>query len=424
MSQPHKASEQSRWVTRRTVLRTSAAGGASVALSGVAGAPWAATGTPTKRRVYVLVIDGCRPDEIDPVLTPRLYELRRTGRSYPQARSMPVTETLPNHAMMMTGVRPDRNGVPANSVYDRAAGAVRDLDRPDDLTYPTVLQALRRSGLTTGTVLSKAYLYGLFGERATYRWEPEPLLPVTEHALDAFTHSALVSMVREADPQLVFANFGDIDRFGHTDLTGSNLKLLRRLALASTDRLIGDFTDFLRESGRWRNSVVVVLADHAMDWSGPHRVVSLHEVFRHDALLDGNIAYADNGGADLLTWTGPGAQRDKAIRRMRTLASEVPGVLSLHDPRRLRLGRRAGDLVAYCRAGWRFSDPDYLANPIPGNHGHPATAPIPFFVTGGSPLVRRGTSSAQASTLDVAPTIGAVFGLGRPPGGYDGRPRL
>src|SRR5690606_27568864 len=138
------------------------------------------------------------------------------GRLYPRARSMPVMETLPNHAMMMTGVRPDRNGVPANAVYDPVAREVRDLDRAGDLTYPTVLQRLRRSGLTTATVLSKSYLYGLFGERATYRWEPAPRLPVTEHALDVFTHRALVSMVRDADPQLVFANFGDIDRFGHS----------------------------------------------------------------------------------------------------------------------------------------------------------------------------------------------------------------
>lgn len=418
------ASSTTPGVDRRTVLRVSAVGGASVLLSGAAGAPWAAATPTTDQRVYVLVVDGCRPDEIDPLLTPNLHALRRDGRWYPQARSVPIMETLPNHAMMMTGVRPDRNGVPANSVYDRAENIVRDLDRASDLIYPTVLERLRHRGFTTGTVLSKEYLYGLFGKRATYRWEPEPLLPVTEHALDVFTHSALVAMVRDADPHLVFANFGDIDRFGHADLTGGSVQLLRRLALANTDRLIGDFADFLKRTGRWRHSVVMVLADHGMDWSDPQRVVSLNQTFEGDPLLAGQVAYADNGGADVLSWTGPRHQRDKAVRRMRRLASDVPGVLSLHDPRRLRLGPRGGDLVAYCEAGWRFSDPNFLANPIPGNDGHPATAPIPFLLTGGSPLVRRGESSARARTLDVAPTVGAVFGLGRPPGGYDGRSRL
>src|SRR5690606_8490318 len=148
-------------------------------------------------------------------------------------------------------------------VYDTAEQTVRTLDRASDLAFPTVLERLRRKGFTTGTVLSKDYLYGLFGQRATYRSEPAPLLPLTDHALDGFTHHALLSMVREADPNLVFVNFGDIDRFGHSDLTGSSLKLLRRTALANTDRLIGDFVDELKETGKWRDSVLIVLADHS-----------------------------------------------------------------------------------------------------------------------------------------------------------------
>jgi len=72
--------------------------------------------------------------------------------------------------------------------------------------------------------------------------------------------------------------------------------------------------------------------------------------------------------------------------------------------------------VAYCRAGWRFSDPAPFSNPIPVNHGHPATQPIPFFIAGGSPLVRRRSApSVSTRTIDVAPTVGRVFGLGRVP---------
>ena len=77
--------------------------------------------------------------------------------------------------------------------------------------------------------------------------------------------------------------------------------------------------------------------------------------------------------------------------------------------------------MAFCRAGWRFSDPYVASNPIPGNHGHPATEPIPFFVTGGSNRIVRGAAvSDPARTIDVAPTVGALFGLAEPAGGYDG----
>lgn len=333
-------------------------------------------------------------------------------------------ETIPNHTMMMAGVRPDRTQVPANAIYDRDSGVVRTLDRPDDLRFPTVLERLRRIGLTTGTVLSKVYLYGIFGTRATYRWEPAPLVPISDHAPDVFTHEALTAMVSDADPDLAFANFGDIDRFGHADLTGTTLQLARRLALQNTDRLIGEFVDFLKSTGRWRHSVLLVLADHSMDWSLPDRFVSLAPVFDADPLLAGRVAIADNGGADLLTWTGPASDRTAAVLRMRRLARHVEGVLSVRMPEQLRLSSRAGDLVVYCRAGWRFSDPEPISNPIPGNHGHPATEPIPFFLSGGSPRVRPGVSSALATTVDVAPTVGALLGLGMPRGGYDGRSRL
>jgi ectonucleotide pyrophosphatase/phosphodiesterase family protein 5 len=410
-------------LSRRTLLRTSAAGGAIV-LSGAAGAPWAGGAATSRTRVYVVVVDGCRPVEITSAITPRLHALRSGGGWYPRAQSMPIMETIPNHVMMMTGVRPDRSGVPANEIYDRDESVVRTLDRPSDLRFPTVLGRLRRRGLTTGTVLSKDYLYGIFGRRATYRWEPTPLLPITDHAPDAFTVEALIAMVRDADPDLVFVNLGDIDRLGHADATGTTVQLARRLALVDTDLQIGRFVDFLHDTGRWDRSVLIVLADHGMDWSLPQRFVQLAPALEADPLLAGRVAIADNGGADLLTWIGTASDRDRAIRRMRAIASEVPGVLALHEPRVLRLGRRAGDLVVYCRDGWRFSDPDAVSNPIPGNHGHPATKPIPLFLSGGSPLVRPDVRSARATTLDVAPTVGKIFALPPPRGGYDGAPRL
>lgn len=193
---------------RRTFLKIAVGAGAAVVLSAAPGAAWAAASASAdpsalaaRTRVYVLVIDGCRPDEITPELTPRLHALRTQGVNFPAARSLPIMETIPNHVMMMTGVRPDRSGVPANAVYDRAEGVVRTLDRPSDLRFPTVLERLRTGGgLTTGSVLSKEYLFGIFGERATYRWEPAPLIPVSGHAPDQFTMDALIALVTTPTP--------------------------------------------------------------------------------------------------------------------------------------------------------------------------------------------------------------------------------
>ncbi|MCM2576803.1 alkaline phosphatase family protein [Streptomyces sp. MTZ3.1] len=384
-----------------------------------------ATAAPDSRlRTYVLVVDGCRPDEVHPVLMPRLSKLRDEGTNYPSAQSMPVMETIPNHVMMMTGVRPDRSGVPANAVYDPVEKTVRDLDRPDDLDATTVFELLRAKGLTSGTVLSKRYLHGIFGTRADVQWKPEPLLPVTGHAPDAFTADAAIAMIDSSDPDLVFVNFGDVDRVGHSDITGTTLEAARKAALAGTDAQIARVLDHLTDTGRWENSVVIVLADHSMDWSLPHAVITLAAALDEDPLLEDHYAIAQNGGADLLYWTGAAEDRDRAVGRMRDIVAAQDGVLSVHDPAELRLGARAGDLVAYARPGYRFSDPAPVSNPIPGNHGHPATLPIPFFVGGGSSRVRSGAiSNAPARTIDVAPTIAALHNLPAPSEGWDGTPR-
>ena len=379
-------------------------------------------GPPAALRVYVLVVDGCRPDEITPMLTPRLHALKSAGTWFAAARSLPVMETIPNHVMMMTGVRPDRSGVPANSVYDRAEGVVRDLDRPTDLRFPTLLERLRDTGRTTGSVLSKQYLFGIFGTRATYRWEPFPIVPVSGHAPDAATMDALLAMVDGPDPDLVFANLGDIDRVGHSDLSGTSLRAARTAALASTDLQVGRFVDHLQGAGRWESSVVLVLADHSMDWSVPDQPDQRRQHPRPAAGPAG-VGRRSPRTAARTSCTGP-ARRPCAPPgwpRCAGWSPRTPASCPCTTPRSCGSAPEAGDLVAYCRAGWRFTDPTPLSNPIPGNHGHPATEPIPFLVSGGHPAVRRGAvSGAPARTVDVAPTVGALFGLGPPSGGYDG----
>ncbi len=364
--------------SRRTFLRTAGALGGAVVLSAAAGAPLAAA-AGARTRVYVLVTDGCRPDEVTADLTPNLHALRTAGTWYPNARSLPVMETIPNHVMMMTGVRPDRSGVPANAVFDRREGAVRDLDRPSDLRFPTLLERLNAAGHRTGTVLSKSYLYGIFGTRATYRWEPSPLVPVTNHAPDAFTTDALISMVDSVDPDLVFTNLGDIDRVGHSDLTGSTtLEVARKTALASTDQQVGRFVQHLKDTGRWESSVLVVLADHSMDWSVPTRVVSLAPVARRrpaahrpragraerrrrPALLDRRRRRPHSGGdPDARGRRGSGrravdppavrpAARDRGRRRGRLLqgglAVQRPGGVVEPHPRQPRAPRHRADPV-------------------------------------------------------------------------------
>lgn len=417
-------------MTRREALAgagmVAAAGAVGITLLAEPAPVWANPTRPVADDldVYVLVTDGMRPDELNPVQAPTLHRWASGGTRFSDASSVMIAETLPNHAAMVTGVLPERNGVPANAVWDHAAGTDRTLDRPDDLRAPTVLDRIRtEAGLTTASVLSKDYLHGLFGGRASVQWAPFPLVPITDHSLDWFTVEALKRTVTDHAPRMTFVNLGDMDRFGHMDLSGTSLRLARNQAVANSDNKLWDFEQFLRSTGRWERSVLIVLADHGMDWSEPLRLISAAGAIDADPALRGRFGIAQNGGADTFAYLGPAPERAASLARLREVVGGLPGVNRLYDPAELSLGERGGDLVATCHPGWRFSDPTPFSNPIPGNHGHEVTLGIPFFVGGGHRIVRRGqVVDRPVRTLDVAPTVARLFGLDH--GGMDGRPAL
>lgn len=363
--------------------------------------------------VYVMVTDGMRPDELNAAQAPTLNRWAAEGTRFTDASSVMIAETLPNHAAMVTGVVPERSGVPANSIWDHALGIERVLDRPDDLRAPTVLDRIRtEAGLTTASVLSKDYLHGLFRGRASVQWAPFPLVPITDHSLDWFTIEALKQTVTDHSPRFTFVNLGDMDRFGHMDLSGTSLRLARNQAIYNSDHKLWDFEQFLRSTGRWERSVIIVLADHGMDWSEPLRLISAAGAIEADPAIRGRFGISQNGGADTFAYLGPEADRDAALTRLREVVGALPGVNRLYDPAELSLGERGGDLVATCHPGWRFSDPTPFSNPIPGNHGHEVTLGIPFFIAGGHGIVRRGQLvDRPVRTLDVAPTVAHLFGL-------------
>lgn len=410
--------------TRTTLTRREAMAGAGmVAAAGAVGvtlladpAPvWAQPARPVADDldVYVIVTDGMRPDELNPAQAPTLHRWATGGTWFTDASSVMIAETLPNHAAMVTGVLPERSGVPANAIWDHAVGDERTLDRPDDLRAPTMLDRVRtEAGLTTASVLSKDYLHGLFGGRASVQWAPFPLVPITDHSLDWFTVEALKQTVTDHSPRFTFVNLGDMDRFGHMDLSGTSLRLARNQAIFNSDHKLWNFEQFLRSTGRWERSVVIVLADHGMDWSDPMSLISAAGALDADPLLRGRFGIAQNGGADTFAYLGPDHERDASLARLREVVGGLPGVHRLYDTTELNLGERGGDLVATCRPGWRFSDPTPFSNPIPGNHGHEVTLGIPFFIGGGHRIVRRGAVvDRPARTLDVAPTVARLFGL-------------
>jgi predicted AlkP superfamily pyrophosphatase or phosphodiesterase len=119
------------------------------------------------RLIAIFVVDGLRPDSINPVDTPTLDRLRSEGVDYVNSHSVFPTSTRVNTATLVTGAYPARHGIVGNSMFVPAVnpqapfdtGDFRQLLRLEDVdgrvvTVPTLGEILQRSGRRLVTVSS------------------------------------------------------------------------------------------------------------------------------------------------------------------------------------------------------------------------------------------------------------------------------
>jgi phosphonoacetate hydrolase len=118
---------------------------------------------PPRTRTAIVCLDGVDPAYIDDAferrLLPRLAELV-SGGAYLRGRSQLPSFTNPNNLSIVTGVAPAVHGIPGNH-YLSAGGEEVQLVRPELVRAPTILAALRGSGVPTLAVTTKEKLRAL-----------------------------------------------------------------------------------------------------------------------------------------------------------------------------------------------------------------------------------------------------------------------
>lgn len=446
------------------------------------GPPAAAQSAPTpKTRVYVVVIDGLRPDEITPVEMPFLDSLAQSGTYYTEARSVMVAETIPNHVAMVTGAYPDKNGIVANNFpvvgaddSDIAGGTNESLEAGDprllraDSVFTTIQQQCPQ--LQAEVVNSKDYLQTIMSHDRTGDGQVD-----ADYVFDAINDPAFIPGLgltpdertlqvarfrsEQTDPDFLFVNLGSVDRVGHIDLTGGVTSPLptgsepaaRRAQRLATDTELRAFVQSLRDRGIYESTKLIITADHSMDWSLPNRFVSLSPGIAADPLLAGQFVVAQNGGAGLYSLKDRQDPRAGArLAGLRALALAQAGAdealyrlpnpvdggdehaVGRAHPDWHQTGDRSGDLLLTVQDGYRVTEPSPgTSNPIPGNHGMASTLRIPLIVTGGSGVKAQRPAAAsadpdvrspgQAENVDIAPTVSWLLGVEPPAAGFDGR---
>jgi predicted AlkP superfamily pyrophosphatase or phosphodiesterase len=448
------------------------------------GAPLAGLLEP-RVSTFVVVVDGLLPEDVTATQMPRLCNLidcpgavdpdpSARATVYTAARAVMVSQTNANHTAMLTGAYGATNGVVANSFYDRTLPGERALDTPSLLRVDTLFDMLRREAphLRTAAVLGKEKLRDLYdctndgagacvandtdnpeGEAVTHvrpdflRGAATVPAPGSDDclaepasgsgvALDSCVMDIVIRLSATEDPDFTFVNLGNVDSVHHVAGPNSPVAVA---AITAADVQIGRLVDYLKEAGKWRDTVVIVTADHSFSWTGPlpTQRVDLETLFAADPTILGTgetfaivgnggsaHVYLDSLGVGSTTLSGPQAT---ALRRMREIALAQGGVSEAwyrlengQDPgRTLAANRpdwhlddqRAGDLVVTALAsgpeagvsaptaaggnafevatgaGFVVESLVGAAGALQGDHGHPGARHVPFIVVGGGDYI-------------------------------------
>ena len=290
---------------------------AALAAGMVAGAQSPSTSRPESGRlIAIFVIDGLRPDSINPTDTPTIDRLRAEGADYVNSHSVFPTSTRVNAATLVTGTYPGRHGIVGNSMFAAGVSPQAPFDTGDHrqllrlegaegrvLTAPTLGEVLQRNGRRLVTVSSGTTgngfvlnpqarhgagiaIHGLFdpGRTAAYpadvsdvvirRFGSPPPDPDDLGQME-WTDTVLRDHVLpELRPDVVIDWMGPLDSAQHDHGVGSPEALL---ALRAIDRSLSRTVAAMRALTPARRLDIVVTSDHgfAQHTSGVNVVAAL-----------------------------------------------------------------------------------------------------------------------------------------------------
>jgi arylsulfatase A-like enzyme len=254
-----------------------------------------------RRLIAVFVVDGLRPDSINPVDTPTIARLRTEGVDYVNSHSIFPTSTRVNAASLVTGTYPSRHGIVGNSMFVAGVnplapfdtGDYRQLIRLEDadgrvVTTPTLAEILQREGrklvtLSSGTTGngfllnpqarhgSGVAIHGLFepGKTAAYpaeiseavvrRFAAPPPDPDDIGQMEWTDRVLREYVLPELRPDVVIDWMGPLDAAQHDHGVSSPAA---KQALAAIDRSLARSIDAMQALTPARRFDVIITSDH------------------------------------------------------------------------------------------------------------------------------------------------------------------
>ena len=205
--------------------------------------------SPTTKpaRVFIVSIDGLRPDMALRAKTPTIHQLMETGSFSFWARTTALAITLPSHTSMLTGVTPRKHEIEWNKDLP--------LKEPVYPNFPTLFEVAHKKSYTTAMVAGKSK-FGALAKPGTLDWM---WIAAESHAEDPQVATHAMQILREHQPQVMFIHFPSTDNIGHAKGWGSPEQLS---TIEAADAELGKVLAVLDELELRNQTLVIVTADH------------------------------------------------------------------------------------------------------------------------------------------------------------------
>jgi predicted AlkP superfamily pyrophosphatase or phosphodiesterase len=382
-----------------------------LAIAGCAAVPppvpvTAAAAVEVREPVTILVsIDGFRADYLDRGITPHLGALAARGARAAIRPSFP-SKTFPNHYTIVTGLRPDRNGIVDNVMEDpRRPGVTFTMGNAAQALDPfwwdqaePIWATAERAGIRTATLFwpGSEVSHGGIRPSAWQRFDENITGPQRiEAVMDWMRRPAAIR------PRFITLYFDAVDTAGHNfgpDAAETNQ------AIAETDARIGELVAGLEALGQPAN--IVIVADHGMAATSAERVVPIA------SLVDPARVRIVTDGPHAALQPLPGQEEAVAASLLRP-RDHVQCWRRGAIPARLHYGAnpRVAAFVCVAEPGWLLSRPD--REPMFGGaHGYDPQADemLALFVAAG-PAFRPGTRLQTFDNVHVYPLLARLIGI-------------
>lgn len=198
--------------------------------------------------VVIVSIDGARPDVMLRAKMPHLRSLLDRGSFSFWARTTDSAVTLPSHASMLTGVKPEKHGINFNDDRDEKLDTFPSV--------PTIFDLAKARGWTTAMVATKSK-FTLLARPGSVDWMHVPQRG--QYSSDVDTAQAASRFIREHRPAVSVVHLGQTDGAGHRHGWGTPQQIQ---ALEQADQALGIVLQAIDDAGITNRTLLIVSSDH------------------------------------------------------------------------------------------------------------------------------------------------------------------